>query len=320
MICLGKERLGDWMGQKLFLQDCGSKGLTYARIQPQMLVFTGERERRESTADRWHREMGGRDFGGPGNGTLLVAFAAMAAIFLLAVFLPEYGRGYYAGDDGIGLEVDLDGGASEEFHMELYENYMPLEEQVQVLEETGFSVPEEIVERFQKGMEEDPSSRVWIEGYPFCALLTEIGMPERDFEAKSWQVTRYPKDAFWFDWEAMDVAEAYEEILEGIHVMAGDACSVTDVEVDLAEADWETGIGRVTVRYRLNGTPQEHPLNFQHDWLDPLLFEYVNRSLKACGVTKRIYMMDDSGQGCILFFRDSAWAKEFTKKTGIPLQ
>ena len=82
-----------------------------------------------------------------------------------------------------------------------------MEEQVKVLEELGIQVPEEAVKALGQAMEGDSHSRIWIEGYPYYALLTAVGAPEWDEE--TWQVTGFSDQVFWFDWEAFDLEGTY---------------------------------------------------------------------------------------------------------------
>ena len=187
-----------------------------------------------------------------------------------------------------------------------------------MLEELGIQVPEEAVKALGQAMEGDSHSRIWIEGYPYYALLTAVGAPEWDEE--TWQVTGFSDQVFWFDWEAFDLAGTYRDILAGIDAMYGESCVVTDIRVDASEVDWEKGSGRIVIRYQVNGAPQECTVAMHDDWIDPIFLEYINRGLKAAGVTERVYAMEDGGHGCVLFFRYKEWAKKFEKKTGVRLE
>ncbi len=251
---------------------------------------------------------------GEGNGRIIFTLCIVAALAAAAFFLPEYGgRG-----GGYGFYPEVEAGREDGFQPELYPDYVPLEEQVKVLGELGILVPEEDIETLQNSMAEDEQSRIWIEGYPYYTLLSYLGMPEWDQE--TWEVTSYPDQAFWFDWEAFDLEESYREILSSINDMSGGSCAVTDIQIDMSEVDWEDGGGRIAVRFQVNGVAQECTVAVENDWLDPVFLEYINRGLKAAGVTERIYAMDDGGQGSILFFRNRDWAKEFEKKTGVRLE
>lgn len=269
------------------------------------------RQQKPDVAAVW-RKMPRED--GEGNGRILFTLCAVVALAAATFLLPEYG--------GRGGEYEfypeIEGEDGDRFQPEHYAAYLPLDRQVEVLEELGFQVPAEDVEALRKSMEEDDHSRVWIEGYPYHALLSSLGMPEWDEE--TWEVTRYSDQAFWFDWEAFSLEGTYHDILSSINAMSGGRCAVSDIQIDTAEVDWEGGSGRIAIRYQVNGTPQECTVSVQNDWLDPVFLEYVNRGLKAAGVPERIYAMDDGGQGSVLFFRDKAWAKEFQKKTGVELE
>lgn len=312
--CFDKELVGDWMSRKLFVQDCQEQGLVWEQIAPQVIGSCGETEPRpqkQSVAAAWRNmPVDGKDGSGEGNGRIVFTLCATVALAAAALFLPEYGgRG---GD--YGMVMDVDG----EFHPEHYKDYLPLNDQVKVLEELGIQVPEDQVKALRETMDQDQDSRSWIEGYPYYALLTYLGMPEWDEE--TWKVTRYPEEAFWFDWEAFSLEDSYYDILSSIHAMSGGRCQVTDIQTDTSQVEWEKGTGRITVRCRIGGIAQECTVSVMNDWLDPMFLEYVNRGLKEAGVRERLYAMDDGGQGCILFYRDKAWAKEFTEKTGVRLE
>lgn len=252
--------------------------------------------------------------GGEGNGRILFTLCAIAALAAATFLLPEYGgRG-----GGYGFYPEIQGEDGDHFQPENYVNYLPLDQQVKVLEELGFQVPEEDVEALWKSMEEDDHSRVWIEGYPYRALLSSLGMPK--WNEETWEVTGYSDQAFWFDWEAFSLEGTYNDILSSINAMSGGRCQIWDIQIDTAEVDWERGSGRIAIRYQVNGMPQECTVSVQNDWLDPVFLEYVNRGLKAAGVPERLYAMDDGGQGSVLFFRDKTWAKEFEKRTGVELE
>lgn len=247
----------------------------------------------------------------------MVGALVVVGIFLLAVFLPEFHGSLDLG--GVPVIMDMpENGEPYVFHPESYKNYVPLERQVTVLESLGFTLSENEVEEMERSLEEMPEGRVWVEGYPYTSLLMMIGMPEWDREA--WEVTKYPTQAYWFDWEGFDLSTEYVHILNGVNAMAGGDFVITETEQEMSDADWERGTGTVHVRFRIDGEQYEFKMKLMNDWLDTNIISEINKVLKKAGIEKRVYGMEDGGQGCILLYGDKEWAKRFQRETGIKLQ
>lgn len=192
---------------------------------------------------------------------------------------------------------------------------VPLDAQVRVLRELGFSISDETAAEYRAWMEENGVSRQWIEKTPFLALLTNIGLGQYMEEGSR----TYSAEAYWFDFEGMDIANDYIAMLEGIQAMAGSDFQITDMKEDWSQVDWEEGTGVITVTFLYNGSPCLYEAEVNYDWLDGGMIDYVNQVLVREGNEKRVYATGDGGQGAILFYRDSQWAETFTEKTGIPL-
>lgn len=195
--------------------------------------------------------------------------------------------------------------------------YCSLDRQAEVLRSLGFEISEELIDQEREWMETLPEAREWIEGRPYVTLLMDLGIPTWDEE--TWEITEYSDQAYWFDWEGFDLGSDYLQLLGGINAMAQGEVVFSEMETDLEQVDWEQGDGTVVLNFCANGTPYEIRLQADYDWLDPAVIEEINQILKKEQTSGRIYAMDDQGQGCILFYRDEAWAKKFRKKTGIPL-
>lgn len=203
------------------------------------------------------------------------------------------------------------------FHPEDYPDYQPLDQQIVVLQDLGLQIPPEVIANRKEAMEEWPESRVWIEGYPYAAILSELGSPKRDKETG--KITEYSGQAYWFDWEGADLSTDYTEILNGVNALSGQEFSLTGAAEDMSRVDWEQGTGVVTVSFLLNGTLYSMELEVEYDWLDAGILSSINEALAKEQAPGRVYAMDDNGQGCILFYRDAQWAEEFGQKTGIEL-
>lgn len=196
---------------------------------------------------------------------------------------------------------------------------LPLEEQYRILEELGFVVSEELAKEIG-GWMEDEDYREYVETYPFYELLTELAMPEWDEE--TWKAVSFSDQAYWFDWEAWDVTECYEELLRGVESLSGGQLSFEQIVTDCSGADWEWGLGHVEVAFICNGEPCRMSLQVSGDWMDTSVIKKLNKVLAYLPGRKgdeRIYACDDGGQGAILFYQDQAWARKFEKRTGIRL-
>lgn len=195
-----------------------------------------------------------------------------------------------------------------------------LEEQRSILEELGFGIPEELMEEIRQWMEEEGAYREYVERTPFYELLLGLAQPKWDQE--TWEVTAFPEQAYWFDWEAWDVEGSYEEILKGVESLSAGELRFEQIVTDWSGASWENGTGRIKLTFTCNGKPCSMSLQVSHDWLDNSVIKKLNgilAQLPGREGDRWIYACDDGGQGAILFYRDRAWARKFEKRTGIEL-
>lgn len=340
MFYVEKELFGDWMAQKLFVQDCQNRGVRCQVAQPKISMDMGlaeagqadnirlitdkspdkrkQRRKDANTQEDWRKFWAKKEKerGNTDKKTMMIAILGLGAILALAFLLPEYG----GRQDIAGMPVMMDMPAEGEpyvFHPDDYQDYVPLARQAEVLASLGFEIPKEAVDSLNADMGKMPMSRVWIEGYPYRSLLSLIGMPERNYE--TWEMEQYPEQAYWFDWEGFDMSSEYANILNGVNAMAKGEFAISDISQEMSEVDWEKGSGVVHVSFCVNGNPYKYQLKLEYDWLDSNIIGDINDALKNSGIEKRVYAMEDGGQGCILFYRDKEWAARFRKETGIKL-
>ncbi len=205
----------------------------------------------------------------------------------------------------------------EEFRPEDYPDYVPLDTQVQVLSSLGFEVPPETVESARASMEEY-GMRAYVEGYPYTWLLTGIGSPSYD---ENWEISGYPAQVFWFDFEGMDVSTDYIHVLEGMLALAKGSPldRVEDIGEDTDKADWEQGTGKITVFLKWEGQPYSWDMKMEYDWIDGNILGVLNGLLEETDAKERFYVTGDNGQGALVFYRTKEWADRFEKATGLPL-
>lgn len=240
---------------------------------------------------------------------LLVGMFAIAcvAVFAVSLFLNIQGNKY--------MKVE------QPYTKQNFSDYpvrVPLDKQVEVLNELGFEVPSESVERIRAYMTEYGMAEL-IEDNPYTWLLTELGRPEYDDD---WNISGYSKEVFWFDLEGRDISTDYIEVLNGMLALAEGSSldSVSDIREDTAKVNWEDGTGTITVSLAWNGAVYSCDMDMEYDWIDRQALGILNELLVPKRPEKLFYTAWDNGQGAIVFFCTKRWAEEFTDKTGLELQ
>ena len=204
------------------------------------------------------------------------------------------------------------------FHKEDYPDYMPLEVQVEVLKSLGIEPPsEEKMEQYKTWMEEDDYYRAYIEGTPYVGILGEMGVGDYDEEKEEYI---YHPSVYWLDFESWDISENYIDILKGFHAMSGGDFELTEMKEDLQNANWDEGTGAILVLFRYNKNAYAFEARMMYDWIDPDIIGFFNEVLEQEKNPKRIFYMDDGGQGGILFYNTRSWANDFYGRTGIKLE
>lgn len=160
--------------------------------------------------------------------------------------------------------------------------------------------------------------RAYVEGYPYTWLLTGIGSPSYD---ENWEISAYPAQVFWFDFEGMDVSTDYIHVLEGMLALAKGSPldRVEDIGEDTDKADWEQGTGKITVFLKWEGQPYSWDMKMEYDWIDGNILGVLNGLLEETDAKERFYVTGDNGQGALVFYRTKEWADRFEKATGLPL-
>lgn len=206
------------------------------------------------------------------------------------------------------------------FHPEEYEDYVPFEKQLEVMEQLGFTVSQDSIDYLEEWMSEEEYGgygRVYVEGYPYYELLMELGYPTYDED--TWEVVEYSKQAYWMDFEGWDISTDYIQILKGVAAMSEGEVTFTDMMEDIYNVDWDKGEGTIDVTFKCSGELYEFEAKVEDDWIDTDFIGFLNEVLDSEGYTKNIYACYDGGQGNVLFYRDEAWAKRFVELTGIEL-
>lgn len=252
-----------------------------------------------------------------GASRILLIFIAMiflgAGITLGLHILEEGNRPKNYAGDGSAWEYDEDF----IFRPEDYSDYTTIEDQISVLEELGFDIPEGAADYYHDWIDHSEYGKLYVEGYPYYVLLSDLGEP--DYDMDTWQFLGYSGQVYWFDYEGWDISSDYIEILEGVQALTDEEVKFVGAREDCEDVNWRKETGTIRVTFWCGGRPHEFQANVDGDWLDPDFIPFLNEVLEQEGAKKRLYSCSDNGQGCILFYRDEAWAEEFTEKTGIVL-
>ena len=84
-------------------------------------------------------------------------------------------------------------------------------------------------------------------------------------------------------------------------------------------ATFESGTGGQEVLFNLNGKPYTFSAQFDYDWLDCAIIDYLNDILKAEGIANRLWCMFDGEQGFVVLYNTAEWAQTFSERTNYPL-
>lgn len=198
-----------------------------------------------------------------------------------------------------------------------YPDYLPIEKQIQVLKQLGFEVPEGAADYYHSWMEGNEYGKLYVEGYPFYVLLSDLGTPNYDMD--SYQFLGYSEQVYWFACESWDISKDYEEILNGVKALTQGEADFIGISEDCEKVNWKEGSGYIRVTFWCKGHPHEFKANVDGDWLDMRFIAFLNEVFQQEGLEKRIYTCPDNDQGCILFYQDEVWAEKFTEYTGIEL-
>lgn len=209
------------------------------------------------------------------------------------------------------------GGYREEIVFD-YPDYVPLDEQAEVLASLGLQVPEDTIESIRESMAEYDLYDM-VEGSPYTWILMDLGAPEYD---EDWNLTGYSGQVFWFDFEGFDISEDYIDVLNGMLALAKESPleGVSDIRENTDGMDWERGRGTITVSLSWQGQVYLYDMDVYYDWIDEKVLGILNSLPGQQESQRRFYATGDNGQGAIVFFCTPEWAKEFMEKTGLTLE
>lgn len=232
-------------------------------------------------------------------------FAAAVILMVMVAAIPM-GRGMTFRSDDARRQSDR-----------LKSGSVSFDEQLSILESLGIRIPERDQEDYRRWLEEDKEYQDYLEQYPYVDILSYAGYGYYDEETGK---RIFLDSVFWFDFEGIDVSRDYLDIMEGLNALGKGEFTLTNVSESGSGIDWESGGGELTVSFTYDGLPYQFVAQINNDWIDGEIIDYFNGVLKQRGNVKRMYQLDDGGQGLILFYNTEEWAQEFYKKTGLKLE
>jgi hypothetical protein len=174
---------------------------------------------------------------------------------------------------------------------------MRLEEQLAKLAELGLKLNEGVtVDDLLYSFD-----RKAYEERPFDLLLFVLGI----------EVERAPWDrpvcsrAWNFDTECITTTGDYTRIVRRLCEVAGQPDYLKDVS-DFVDLD----AGKAWLKYEVDGTARNWPVEVDNDWADTLTLSYVMDDLQHDG---RRFFSKDNGQAMVLFYLDSTTAAELNR-------
>ena len=209
-------------------------------------------------------------------------------------------------------------GLTDTVYENVYPDYVPLDQQVMILEALGLSVDRDQVESLRDNME-TYGMQEFVEGNPYTSLLIDMGAPDYDDDLR---IVGYSDEVFWFDFEGFDLSTDYIDILNGMLALSQGSCldGVTNIEEDTENLDWERGTGTVTVSLTFNGAQYHWDMEAYYDWIDGDVLGIFNALLEQEDSRKYFYATGDDGQGAIVFFCTEEWARGFEMATGLEME
>ena len=202
-----------------------------------------------------------------------------------------------------------------------------LEENFALLESLGFEIPEKVRTDISQSIDETLAaipdeirdqfgySRDYFSDIP--TILAWVGYGDFDYETGN--TTHYSDDLYAFDTEMYDVEGGYLELLYAVERLSGGAVEIENYEIEIGEDLFLRGEGEFPISFELNGQACEYTAKLQTDWMDCGIINYINRILKEQGFAESIWSMYDGGQGLVIFYNDSDWARSFEAATGCEL-
>lgn len=191
---------------------------------------------------------------------------------------------------------------------------LSFEEQAKVLSDLGITgLTDEVITGVKEDYEQYPDYPI----DPYLSLLGSIGYGDYDYETYAWTPTS--TEVYGFDTEVFNLEKMYTDFINGIISISKNEFSITNIEENLDEVDFENGTGIQSISFKYNDHSYLFKGKVNNDWIDCRIIDFMNDIFEKEKNPKRLLCTLDGGQGYFLFYNSLEWAKEFTQKTNIPL-
>lgn len=151
-----------------------------------------------------------------------------------------------------------------------------------------------------------------------ASLLTALGGGSYDFETN---IRTFSKNGVYsFDMEVFAICDIYTVFLEGVSSLDAQELDFKNIEEDTSQVDWDEGTGKQSVSFEWKNRQFTLEAEVQEDWFDLRVIGQLNDIIKEYGNGKQLFVTTDGYQECIIFYRDSQWAKGFQEETGLKLE
>ncbi len=196
------------------------------------------------------------------------------------------------------------------------------EELAEDLRSMGLTVPEDMIQKLSEYMGDDMYEEYMRDmyemdpAYGYREILMYLGWGDYDDDL-NW--TPVSDQVYAFDCEMWDISSMYTEVLNGIISISGGEFTITDIEENTDQVDYENNTGVQLLSFRYNGVPYTFEAEVNYDWLDLDFLEFMNQVLVEQGNPKRILVTGDGGQGCILLYNTPEWGRQLDALTGLEI-
>lgn len=149
------------------------------------------------------------------------------------------------------------------------------------------------------------------------SLLSWVGYGSYDFETLEWSPSS--SGVYCVDMEAFAIDTMYTDYLKGIESISCGELLFSTIEETYDSVNWENGTGFGHLTFSLGGKTHHVLLEVDLDWYSTDALNRIGTIINSQNTEKKLYYLSDSGQGILIFYRDSQWAKAFTDLTGLHL-
>lgn len=133
-----------------------------------------------------------------------------------------------------------------------YPDYLTIEDQIAILRELGFEIPDGAADYYHSWMDDSESARGYVEGHPFYVLLSDMGQAKYDLDTR--MLIGNPDQVFWFPDVSWDISTEYVNIMNGINSIMKENTFIS-VSEDCSEANFSQGTGVIRITFWCGGQP-----------------------------------------------------------------